>query len=357
LASNWWEGPSWLKKSQDFWPSQEPYLVDEDEVALEKKKTLMVNFVTPVIMVPRFSSYLKNVRVRAWIRRFINNSKVKHNLRNKKKYLSLEEKRVAEMDLIRMVQSNHYSVVPDMKALQVEKEADDLIHVKTRLNGRDDTRLFRSPILLPKDDLVVHQLISYVHQSNCHAGTQFVLGKIKEKFWIPQGRKTVSRVIHSCTICKRHNVKKLLCDPAPLPQARIQTKYAFQTTGVDLAGPLVLKCGKKVWVVIYTCAAYRGVFLDVVSSISSEEFLESLEKFTLSIGRPSTMYSDNGTNFVGARNLKKKVNYAKLEAKEINWILNPPTAAWWGGWWERLVRTMKDLLKRMIGQAKLTRRE
>jgi len=59
--------------------------------------------------------------------------------------------------------------------------------------------------------------------------------------------------------------------------------------------------------------------------------------------------------------LMKQLNYNTLEAKlnvrEIKWSFNPPTAAWWGGWWERLVKTLKDLLKRMIGTAKLTMQE
>ncbi|XP_021952076.1 uncharacterized protein LOC110849008 [Folsomia candida] len=78
-------------------------------------------------------------------------------------------------------------------------------------------------------------------------------------------------------------------------------------------------------------------------------------------GRPNTIYSDNGTNFVGADNLFKKLDWMKIEAatqvKQIQWIFNPPTAAWWGGWFERMVKSVKDLLKRMLGRASLTRDE
>ncbi|GFU32443.1 integrase catalytic domain-containing protein, partial [Trichonephila clavipes] len=39
---------------------------------------------------------------------------------------------------------------------------------------------------------------------------------------------------------------------------------------------------------------------------------------------------------------------------KILWKFIPPTAAWWGGWWERLVRTVKELLKRTLGRSVLT---
>ncbi|GFV60053.1 transposon Ty3-G Gag-Pol polyprotein [Trichonephila clavipes] len=40
----------------------------------------------------------------------------------------------------------------------------------------------------------------------------------------------------------------------------------------------------------------------------------------------------------------------ETDIKPIKWKFNPPTAAWWGGWWERLVRVIKELLKRTLGK-------
>ncbi|GFV85437.1 integrase catalytic domain-containing protein [Trichonephila clavipes] len=38
----------------------------------------------------------------------------------------------------------------------------------------------------------------------------------------------------------------------------------------------------------------------------------------------------------------------ETDIKPIKWKFNPPTSAWWGGWWERLVRVIKELLKRTL---------
>ncbi|OXA46713.1 Pro-Pol polyprotein [Folsomia candida] len=226
------------------------------------------------------------------------------------------------------------------------------------IRRKEDTEGFRHPLLLPKEDPLVHQLIEYIHRAYNHAGTQFVLGKLRERYWIAQGRKTVGRVIQKCTVCKRYSAKSLDCDPAPLPQDRIETVAAFQISGVDLAGLLILRGGEKAWIVLYTCAVYRGVHLDLITSLSTEAFLHSLERFVSTVGRPKRIFSDNGTNFVGAVNLMKMIDWSKmeneLEVKKIAWTFNPPASPWWGGWFERLVRSVKELLRKMLGTAKLS---
>ena len=135
----------------------------------------------------------------------------------------------------------------------------------------------------------------------------------------------------------------------------------FEVVGIDLAGPLYIKHGDKVWIVLFTCAVYRAIHLELVSSLSTDAFLLSLRRFIARRGRPRTIYSDNGTNFRGASNALKDINWSRViseaQIQRINWKFNPPTAAWWGGWWERLVRVVKELLKRTLGRAVLTHEE
>ena len=56
------------------------------------------------------------------------------------------------------------------------------------------------------------------------------------------------------------------------------------------------------------------------------------------------MLSDNGKTFQAA-------------AKDIKWIFNVPKAPWWGGVFERMVRSIKRCLKKIIGKAKFTQDE
>ncbi|GFU76539.1 integrase catalytic domain-containing protein [Trichonephila clavipes] len=152
-------------------------------------------------------------------------------------------------------------------------------------------------------------------------------------------------------------VKSLSSEPTPLPPDRVIDCAPFEIVGIDLAGPLFLKDGRKVWITLFTCAVYRAIHLELVNSLTSDTFLLALRCFITRRGRPRTIYCDNGTNFRGAFNDLSKLNWSKIveetRTPKILWKFIPPTAAWWGGWWRRLVRTVKELLKRTLGRSVL----
>ncbi|XP_042911743.1 uncharacterized protein [Parasteatoda tepidariorum] len=131
--------------------------------------------------------------------------------------------------------------------------------------------------------------------------------------------------------------------------------------GVDLCGPLLLKGDRKCWVVLFTCAIYRAVHLEVVSSLSTDCFILALRRFIARRGHPSTVYSDNGTNLVGTANLLKNINWNEIEdfasRKRISWKFNPPSAPWWGGFFERLIGVLKGILRKVLGRACLNEEE
>lgn len=95
----------------------------------------------------------------------------------------------------------------------------------------------------------------------------------------------------------------------------------------------------------------------VVSQLSTDRFLQSLSCSISRWGKPATIWSDNGTNFVGAS------NYLWLDDPEIQnaasndcikWIFNPPRAPHRGGLWESSVKSMKHHLLRVTNGQVLT---
>ncbi|GBL80732.1 hypothetical protein AVEN_225369-1 [Araneus ventricosus] len=199
------------------------------------------------------------------------------------------------------------------------------------------------------------------HKKNSHEGLQMLLNILREHYWILNSRKTVRSVLSKCVICLRHAKRNVTTPSASLPENRIKDVAIFEIIGFDLAGPLYLKGGSKAWICIYTCAVFRAVHLELLSSLSTEAFLQSFRRFIARRGRPSIVYCDNGSNFIGASNYLKSVNWTEIaqfsSIRRIQWLFNPPTASWWGGFWERLVGVMKQILRRVLGKAFLSYEE
>ncbi|XP_072400786.1 uncharacterized protein [Diabrotica undecimpunctata] len=47
------------------------------------------------------------------------------------------------------------------------------------------------------------------------------------------------------------------------------------------------------------------------------------------------------------------VTTREMSVQHIRWHFNPPTAAWWGGFWERFIGVMKHLMRKTLGRASL----
>ncbi|UYV65055.1 hypothetical protein LAZ67_3002993 [Cordylochernes scorpioides] len=172
-----------------------------------------------------------------------------------------------------------------------------------------------------------------------------------------QAPKNGLKTIKSVEGLWRHNQKPIQTPGAALPTNRIGLGKPFEVTGVDLLGPLHLKGGSKVWVALFTCAVYRAIHLEIVRTLEANTFLLALKRFICRRGPPGKIYSDNGTNFSKTNELLKRLDWGEIEressVKRIQWIFIPPSAPWWGGFWERLVRVVKSLLVRMLGFSKL----
>jgi transposase InsO family protein len=58
----------------------------------------------------------------------------------------------------------------------------------------------------------------------------------------------------------------------------------------------------KGYIVIFVCFVTKAVHIEVVTSLTTEAFLDALRRFITRREKPKTIYSDNGTNFQGASN-------------------------------------------------------
>ncbi|GBM55270.1 hypothetical protein AVEN_272341-1 [Araneus ventricosus] len=115
--------------------------------------------------------------------------------------------------------------------------------------------------------------------------------------------------------------------------------------------------------------AVKAIHLEIVNSLSTEAFIGALKRFISRRGRPSDIFSDNGTNFVGANNellkilkgLFKRESAEKFEdflaSEGIKWHFNPPATPHFGGLLEAGVKSLKGHLKRVVCNTILTHEE
>ena len=362
LQSRWWEGPPWLKEEEMCWPKSES-VINEEEVAEEKMTCLLVNEESegkePMLYC---SSYNKTVRVMGWVLRFISNCRTNKTEREISELL-VSELSAAEKIILKTVQQEIFGPeeIKKLKSIAVFKDEEGLLRVKTKLTDRKDDQDFICPILLPNGHKLVHCLIREVHLKMSHAGINILMSKLRQTFWILKARKTIRKIISSCLQCKRHDARRLESPPVALPENRVRDASVFEVTGVDLTGPVTLKDLRKAWIMLFSCAVYRAIHLELIMSLSTQSFLLGFRRFIVRRGRPKVVYSDNGTNFVGADNLLKTIDWKAIEAEatvsRIQWYFNPPAAPWWGGFWERMIQMVKRLLRRVLGQSSLTYEE
>ncbi|GIY95299.1 integrase catalytic domain-containing protein [Caerostris extrusa] len=71
-----------------------------------------------------------------------------------------------------------------------------------------------------------------------------------------------------------------------LPLDRVRESAIFEITGIDLCGPLLLKPRGKARIVLFTCAVYRAIHLEPLTSLSTESFMQTLRRF-ICPARPS----------------------------------------------------------------------
>ena len=116
---------------------------------------------------------------------------------------------------------------------------------------------------------------------------------------------------------------------------------------------------EKAWICLITCCVSRAVHLEVVPNMTSQAFLRSFRRFTARRSTPLLVISDNAKTFKAAsKELKALMNDPRVKKyfwqQRTKWSFNLEKAPRWGGFFERLVGSLKRCLKKTIGKAKLS---
>ncbi|CAB0038273.1 unnamed protein product [Trichogramma brassicae] len=200
-----------------------------------------------------------------------------------------------------------------------------------------------------------------------HGGIHLIATHLRQLYWIPRLKVVINARLRRCIVCLRYGAETAFQRMADLPTARVNQCRSFEEAGLNYAGPFPIKASRhrgnysyKGYFAIFVCMATKAVHLEAISSYDTKSFLAAFRRFISRRGPCRHLYSDRGTNFVGAdaelRRLHRqeagfyKSICAQLRDKHnTTWHFNPPSSPHFGGLWESGVKSVKYHLKRMVG--------
>lgn len=371
---SWWAGPLWLRLPRENWP---PLISLIPETQEEQRKVVLsaineYSFINWLFQ--KFSALSTIVRIVCYILRFVYNCRHSDN-RQILPISSAQFENALHM-IIKDVQSQTFSheivtlkekgrLPKFIKKLSPFLDEKNILRVGGRLAHSNLRYTERHPILLPSNHKITELLIEYTHKIYLHPGLQTMQYILSQKYWILSPKRTIRRVLSHCHKCFRAN-PPVASPPTMgnLPAVRIAQIKPFSAVGVDYGGPFVISMYRtrgcktfKAYICLFVCMATKAIHLELVSELTSEAFLAALRRFIARRGRCNEIYSDCGTNFVGASKEINKMLHSAAEQEMIRWHFIPPSAPNFGGLWEAGIKAVKTHLKRVIGDQILTYEE
>ena len=339
----------------------------------------------------QISSFIRLKRITAWVTRFVTNCKQKGATpRRLISSLTTQELLNAENHWLKHIQDTHFST--EISALENKAmvrnssplkslnpfvdQSSKLLRVGGRHRLSDLSYKSQHPVILHGKHPLTHLLIRSEHLRLLHAGPTLLTVSLSRRFHIVGGRSLIRSITRKCITCRKFSSKPQPQMLGQLPPERITPGPIFDKVGIDYAGPVLIKYGYvrkptvvKAYVCVFVSLTVKAVHLELVTDLTTDAFIACLRRFISRRGCPSLIWSDNGTNFVGAANgikelfvfLKNQETQDKISSyltnQNITWKFIPQRSPHFGGLWEAAVKSMKYHLRRIVGDLKLTYEE
>ncbi|XP_066590829.1 uncharacterized protein [Prorops nasuta] len=281
----WWEGPSIIREKSS---GNSPLMFETNEEI--KTSSVYSNHVTRDLpsYLYNYSSWTKLISVVSYVLRFINRAHRKIVCQHA--HLSTLELRTATLRVVK----NNLSCCFLKRYIDVAKRKVSSVKFSITFSctifrcARSSTSRWASatlifadkqmhPIILPTN-YFTELLIRHIHITTLHGGLQL-----------------------TCIACVRQRAKLGTQFMGSLPTARVNRSHPFEHTGIDYAGPFLVKLHQgrnsksvKCYIAVFVCMAICAIHLELVSKYDTDAFLAALARFTSRCGKPAVIYFDNG---------------------------------------------------------------
>ncbi|XP_071509981.1 uncharacterized protein [Diadema antillarum] len=370
------KGPTYLKQPPESWPKT-PQNIHDDTSDPERKKfhvrnaktlTLKVNAVahtTAIVDPTSFSNWqrLKMVTARVLSVRDVPKKEWFKKLTQQiSRWPSAKLLKEAELYWIRQAQKDiNFQDANIMRLDPFFDEGEKVYRVGGRIRHAPISYDTRHPYLLPRESHISLLIVRDGHSLALHGGQLRTAAEVRRRYWVVGDTRLSKRVVKECIVCRRHRGRPVEQKMADLPECRVKPfSPPFQTTLVDYLGPINVKVSRNItakgYCAVFTCAATRAVHLTCVQDLSTQAFLQALDRFISIRGAPATIISDNGTCFRGAYNTINTLNLRldQTELREhcssfkVQWKFGPPGGPHHQGAVERTVQEVKKAMKHLV---------
>lgn len=366
-ASLWWHGPTFLQVDKEHWPRDD--IVRLSDETPERQKTtataISVNYSIVDDLLKQHSDLNKVCRIIAYCLRFrklyrpsmpmefVSHGEISHALEVACKTV---QKIAFPNKYNQLGKGNLINTTSKLLPLAPFIDQSGLLRVGGRLKNSELQFDACHPVMLPREHELTKCIIKQGHVRSLHAGTHATMAAVRQRFWPLALRSATRKIIRDCLTCFKARPIQSEALMGSLPTSRVTVSRPFSHYGVDYAGPIILREGKrrnarnhKAYISIFVCFATKGVHIELVSDLTSENFIDTLRRFISRRGKSACIYSDNGTAFVGAnRQLKDLYDFINdnqtqsgiqhfLREHKTTWCFIPPNAPHFGGLWEAAV--------------------
>ena len=373
--ARWFNGPDFLHQPESSWLNKtEIDRISDIDPELKVKVTVNTTITAddPCLLSTielHISDWFHQKRAVANIRRFAKKC-LKQTVPSVMTTAELQE---AETILLRLMQKKYLE--EDLKSIKkgistkssaLNKlnpffDESGILRVGGRLSNSDAEENRKHPIILGKKGS--HRIIEWHHRNVQHQGRTSTVNELRANgYWFLSVNAQVRHMIRSCMRCRL--LRGALADQmmADLPVDRLLTEPPFTYCGVDIFGPFHIKEGRKQmkrYGVLFTCLSLRAVHIETAANIDTDSFVLSLRRFIARRGPVRVIRSDNGGNFVGCENefvqeiekMDNKKIGTFLLSENCDWIIwkkNPPVSSHMGGAWERMIRSIRNVLDALL---------
>jgi len=169
-----------------------------------------------------------------------------------------EYEALAKNEIIINISSNILSLSPFL-------DESGLMRVGGRLKNSNLAFNACHPILLPRKHILTQRIIKREHTRNLHADLQATMAFVRQRFWPLSLRSTVRGILQKCVTCFKAKSNQSEALMGSLPASQVNVSRPFSRCGIDYAGLLLLREGRrrnarshKTYVALFVCFATKA---------------------------------------------------------------------------------------------------